>query len=117
MVGDPLHSVDSREMVVLTLGEDFAADSGVAPLWAGPEEALGEAAWASLASSSEVRPFSARGAGSRPFLMNLSAKEAKHFNAPSATAWSSYLHNKMCHLQDWVQRKIYIKLHQRKRSN
>ena len=89
MVGLPRHSVDNREIVVETLGADLAADSGVAELEAAAT--LGAAAWPSLASSSVVRPFSASGAGSRPFLMKRSASEAKHLRAPSATAVSSYL--------------------------
>ena len=36
-------------------------------------------------SSSCVRPLEAKGTGSTFLRINLSAKEAKHFNAPSAT--------------------------------
>jgi hypothetical protein len=62
-------------MVVDTLGADLAADSGVAEL--GAAACRGAAACPSLDSSSVVRPFSASGAGSRPFRMNLQGEEFK----------------------------------------
>merc|ERR1719430_1705404 len=65
MVGLPLHRVESRDMVVDTLGADLAADSGVAELDAAAT--LGAAAWPSRASNSVVRPFSARGGRIKPF--------------------------------------------------
>merc|ERR1719318_760995 len=96
MVGEPLHRVERREMVVDTDGDDLAADSGVAPGPPGVPDTLvlwflDAAAWLRRLNNSVVSPFSAKGAGSMPFLMNLSAREAKHLRAPSATCWSSYL--------------------------
>ena len=96
MVREPLHRVERSDMVVETEGDDFAADSGVAPGPPGVPDTLvlwflDTAAWLKRLSNSVVSPFSAKGAGSTPFLMNLSAREAKHFSAPSATCWSSYL--------------------------
>ena len=94
MVAEPRHRVDRREMLVDTdwadlLGSEAAELPPGVPvtllLWARDE------AWDSRSSSSSVSPHSARGAGSTPFLMNLSAKLAKHFRAPSATWLSSYL--------------------------
>ena len=87
MVGEPLHRVERSDMVVETEGDDFAADSGppgvpdTLVLWF-----LDTAAWLKRLNNSVVSPFSAKGAGSTPFLMNLSAREAKHF-----TCWSSCL--------------------------
>ena len=74
IVGEPLHRVDSREMVVEVDGDDLAADSGVAEGPPGVPETLalrllGTAALARRSSSSSVRPFSASGAGSTPFII------------------------------------------------
>ena len=49
------------------------------------EEAAGPAAFESRVKSSDTKPCSAKGAGSTPLLVNLSANDAKQRNAPSAT--------------------------------
>ena len=48
-----------------------------------------------LFSNSWVRPLEANGTGSTFLRINRSAKEAKHFKAPSATTWSSPLDKRL----------------------
>ena len=88
--GDPLHSVDNKLITVDILG--FPLESGVVPADAATEvlapdarAAAGMPQWASLSSSSVVRPCLASGAGSTPRLVKRSAREAKQRKAPSAT--------------------------------
>lgn len=90
--GEPLHSVDSRLTMVdtwllnLESGAEGAAPVEVRPgLQAeeGPDTVPPAAAMRD--SSSTVRPCLAKGAGSTPRRVNLSANEAKQRSAPSDT--------------------------------
>lgn len=90
--GEPLHSVDSKLTMVDTwlLSFESWAD-GAPPVEVRPglqdeegPEAVPPAA-AMRDSSSSVRPCLAKGAGSTPRRVNLSAKEAKQRRAPSDT--------------------------------
>ncbi len=90
--GDPLHSVDSRLTMVdtwllsLESGAEGAAPVEVRPGLheeAGPDTVPPAAAMRD--SSSSVRPCLAKGAGSTPRRVNLSANEAKQRRAPSDT--------------------------------
>ena len=88
--GDPLHRVDSKLITVDILG--FPLESGVVPAEAATvvlapdaKAAAGIPQFASLSSSSVVRPCFANGAGSTPRLVKRSAREAKQRKAPSAT--------------------------------
>ena len=82
-LGDPRQSVERRLTIVETDVLLLLA-SGVAPLVPlfSPAEA---AALASLSNNSLLRPCSAKGAGSTPRRVNLSARDAKHLKAPSET--------------------------------
>ena len=93
--GEPLHSVDRRLTMVDTwlLSLESGAE-GTAPVEVRPglqDEAGPDAvppAAAMRDSSSSVRPCLAKGAGSTPRRVNLSANEAKQRRAPSDT-WST----------------------------
>jgi hypothetical protein len=109
---DPLHSVDKRLMVVDTealevfvSAEALVFSAPVPPLaddtLRAAEDADGPAALLRRLRSSRVKPCSASGLGSTFFLMNLSAREAKHLRAPlSATAESSCLRSALRHSTD-----------------
>lgn len=93
--GEPLQSVDRRLTMVDTwlLSLESAAD-GAAPLEVLPGLQVEEGpdavppAAAIRDSSSSVSPCLARGAGSTPRRVNLSASEAKQRSAPSDTCGS-----------------------------
>jgi hypothetical protein len=123
MVLEPRHKVESKLIVVeieaAVLPRSgpappgappaFPADPpGVVPGLGIPEELevfkevfspgfLPPEALESLFKSSVVSPCSASGCGSTFFRMNRSAREAKHFNAPSDTCWSSDLSRELRH--------------------
>lgn len=90
--GEPLHRVESRLTMVETwlLSLESGA-GGVAPVETRPglqEEGGPDTvppAAAMRHSSSSVKPCLAKGAGSTPRRVNLSANEAKQRNAPSDT--------------------------------
>lgn len=90
--GEPLHSVDSRLTMVDTWLLSLASGAeGAAPVEVRPglqEEAGPDTVPPAAAirdSSSSVKPCLAKGAGSTPRRVNLSANEAKQRSAPSDT--------------------------------
>lgn len=86
--GEPRHKVDKRLMTVDILGLDL--DSGVLAPGVLAKETLWlvSPALCNLCRSSSMSPCWARGTGSMPLRVNLSAKEAKHLRAPSATCYN-----------------------------
>lgn len=83
ILGDPLNNVDNRLIVVDMLDDVLTS---VAP---DDDDALFTEfvilTLLSFTSNRFTRPWAAKGAGSIPRRVNLSAKDAKHLKAPSDT--------------------------------
>lgn len=83
ILGDPLNNVDNKLIVVDMLDDVLTS---VVP---GEEDVLftelGSVTLFSFTSNLFTSPWAAKGAGSIPRRVNLSANEAKHLKAPSDT--------------------------------
>ena len=84
-VGEPLQSIDKTLTIIDTLPE-LLLDSFILAFKLFDELRLqANAELTNFFNNSSVRPCFANGAGSTPLLVKRSAKQAKHFNAVSAT--------------------------------
>ena len=84
-VGDPRHNIDKTLTMIETFPE-LLRDSVILALRLFDVFRLhANAELTSFFSNSSVNPCFAKGAGSTPRRVNLSARQAKHFSATSAT--------------------------------